>query len=141
MKRVDVIIADTKHIYSDRLTISADGIKGFLNVDNLDMSFIASWGGGWDHVSVSPCKPSKVPTWNQMCIVKDIFFNEDEAVIQIHPPKDQYVNNRVNCLHLWRANDKEMLLPPSFMVGIRKGQTFADVKEEADKYYKENGYT
>ena len=140
MKRIFEIIADKKHIYSDRLTISVDGIKGFLNVDNLDMSFIASWGGGWDHVSVSPCKPNKVPTWNQMCIVKDIFFNEDEAVIQIHPPKDQYVNNRVNCLHLWRANDKEMLLPPSFMVGIRKGQTPAELKAEIDEYYKQGGY-
>lgn len=141
MKRVDEIICDRKHIYSDNLTISTDGIKGFLNVDNLDMSFIASWGGGWDHVSVSPCKPNKVPTWNQMCIVKDIFFNENEAVIQIHPPKDQYVNNRVNCLHLWRANDKEMLLPPSFMVGLKKGQTMDELKAEVEKYYKENGYT
>lgn len=135
MKRVDEIICDRKHIYSDNLTISTDGIKGFLNVDNLDMSFIASWGGGWDHVSVSPCKPNKVPTWNQMCIVKDIFFNEDEAVIQIHPPKDQYVNNRVNCLHLWRCRYKDMVLPPSCFVGIKPGQTTEELMKEIKEAY------
>jgi len=141
MKSVNLIIADSKHIYhNDYPKVSNDGIKGFLTVDNIDMSFIASWGGGWDHVSVSPLKPNKVPTWNQMCIIKDIFFNDTEAVIQIHPPKDQYVNNRKNCLHLWRANDKDMILPPSFMVGLRKGQTWEELQKEIDEYYEVNGY-
>lgn len=134
-------ILDCKQIYSKGLSFSEDGIKGFICIDRMDMSFIASWGGGWDHVSVSPLKKRNTPDWNTMCKVKQIFFKPDEAVIQIHPPEDQYVNNMSNCLHLWRANDKEMVLPPSFMVGLRKGQTTAELKAEIDEYYEKGGYT
>lgn len=139
MKTVNEFL-DSKHIYSDRLEFSDDGIKGFINIERVDMTFVASWGGGWDHVSVAPLKKNITPSWDMMCKVKDIFFKPDEAVIQIHPPKDEYVNNMPNCLHLWRANDKTMLLPPSFMVGLRKGQTMADVLKEADEYYRQGGY-
>ena len=141
MKPIEQIISDHRHIYSQSVEFSNDGIAGFMVIDRIDMSFVASWGGGWDHVSVSPTKKKIVPSWEMMCKVKDIFFNDDEAVIQIHPQKDQYVNNMPNCLHLWRANDKEMVLPPSFMVGLRKGQTMEDLKAEIVKYYQEGGYT
>lgn len=140
MKAVNEFL-NSKQIYSQDLSFSEDGIKGFICIDRIDMSFVASWGGGWDHVSVAPLKKKIIPSWEMMCKVKDIFFKPDEAVIQIHPPKDEYVNNIPNCLHLWRANDKPMLLPPSFMVGLKKGQTMADVLKEADEYYKQGGYT
>lgn len=140
MKTVDEILSD-KRIYPDKVIKSEDGIKGYICIERVDMSFVASWGGGWDHVSVSPLNRKTIPTWEMMCKVKDIFFKPEEAVIQIHPPKDEYVNNMPNCLHLWRANDKEMILPPSFMVGLRKGQTMTDVLKEADDYYKKGGYT
>lgn len=64
--------------------------------------------GGWEHVSVSPYG-GKMPTWDDMCTIKDIFWNDEEAVIQIHPKKSEYVNIVDNCLHLWRH--KEMELP------------------------------
>lgn len=134
MKTVAEILSSGS-IYSDKLKIDDDGFKGFLTVDRVDMSFVASWGGGWDHVSVAPLKRKIVPSWEMMCKVKDLFFKPEEAVIQIHPPKDEYVNNMPNCLHLWRTNDREMILPPSFMVGLRKGQTMEDLKEEIDRYF------
>lgn len=140
MKTVNEFL-DSKQIYSQDLSFSEDGIKGFICIDRIDMSFVASWGGGWDHVSVAPLKKKIIPSWEMMCKVKDIFFKPDEAVIQIHPPKDEYVNNMPNCLHLWRCRYKEMVLPPSFMVGLRKGQTMADVLKEADEYYRQGGYT
>jgi hypothetical protein len=139
MKTVEEILS-YKGIYSDKLKIGNDGIKGFISVNRIDMSFVASWGGGWDHVSVAPIKRYIVPDWNTMCKVKQIFFKPDETAIEIHPAEDQYVDNLSNCLHLWRANDKEMVLPPSFMVGIRVGQTRSELQAEIDKYYKENGY-
>ena len=139
MKTVNEFL-DSKQIYSQDLSFSEDGIKGFICIDRIDMSFVASWGGGWDHVSVAPLKKKIIPSWEMMCKVKDIFFKPDEAVIQIHPPKDEYVNNMPNCLHLWRANDKEMTLPPSFMVGLRKGQTIENLKAEIDEYYEKGGY-
>lgn len=141
MKPAETIISNHRFIYSDTVEVSKDGFKGFLTIERIDMSFVASWGGGWDHVSVAPTKRKVVPTWEQMCKVKELFFEDNEAVIQIHPPKNQYVNNLGNCLHLWRANDKPMLLPPSFMVGLRQGQTLEDLEAEIDDYYKKGGYT
>lgn len=139
MKNTNEIL-ECKQIYSRGLVFSEDGIKGYLCIEREDMSFVASWGGGWDHVSVSPLKKKITPAWETMCKIKDIFFKSDEAVIQIHPPKDEYVNNMPNCLHLWRKNDGIMTLPPSFMVGLREGQTMEELRTEIEKYYKENGY-
>ena len=135
MKTIDEILSSGA-IYSDKLSIGDDGLKGFIFVNRLNMSFVASWGGGWDHVSVAPLKKKITPDWETMCRVKDIFFKPEEAVIQIHPPETEYVNLMQNCLHLWRANDKPMLLPPSFMVGPRKEQTIAELQTEIEEYYK-----
>jgi hypothetical protein len=37
-----------------------------------------------------------------MCHVKELFFDADECVMQLHPPKSEYVNCHQYCLHLWR---------------------------------------
>ena len=71
-------------------------------------SVVFGYEGGWEHVSVSPYN-GKTPTWEDMCRVKDIFCDEEEEVIQIHPKKSEYVNIKDNCLHLWRH--KDMVLP------------------------------
>lgn len=85
-------------------------------VNNRSFFVIASNGGGWDHVSVTPCNRKRqiCPTWEEMCAIKDMFFNPEETVVQYHPPKSQYVNNHPFCLHLWRPNTAgdEITLPP-----------------------------
>ena len=73
------------------------------------MVFIASWHDGWEHVSVS--YKSKDPTWEEMCMIKDIFWDENETVIQFHPPKDEYVNLHPHCLHLWKKIGEKVELP------------------------------
>lgn len=76
---------------------------------------IASNGGGWDHVSVSPGSLRRLTclTWEEMCAIKDIFFYPEECVVQYHSPRSQYVNNYEYCLHLWRPNDgTEIPAPP-----------------------------
>lgn len=117
---------------------AGDGFSGIIHMPTWEGTIVCSWDF-WDHVSVSPRKKRIVPDWDSMCMIKDIFFKEDEAVIQIHPPKNQYVNNKENCLHLWRWNEGEMILPPSFMVGYRVGQTESELREEIRQYYKEHG--
>ena len=82
------------------------------------LTVIASFGGGWDHVSVS--KATRCPTWEEMCYVKDIFFNDDEVVIQYHPAKENYINNHPFCLHLWRPQNISLATPPMWMVGIKE---------------------
>lgn len=137
MRTVEEILKSKKVILTQK---AEDGFSGLIYIRGWEGTVIASWGGGWEHVSVSPRKNNYTPTWDDMCAVKDLFWNEEEAVIQIHPAKSEYVNNKKNCLHLWRSNDKPMLLPPSFMVGIKEGQTMADIRREMEIYYKENGY-
>lgn len=59
---------------------------------------------GFDHVSFAPFS-GKVPTWAEMCEIKDIFWEDEDVVVQVHPPKSQYVNLKDNCLHLWAHKD------------------------------------
>ncbi len=99
-------------------------------------SVIWSNGGGWEHVSMAPYKRSIVPTWDDMCRLKDMFFEDDEVAVQYHPAKSEYVNNVPNCLHLWRPLREVMPTPPAIMVGIKTGQTSAEIKAaiaEVDK--------
>lgn len=136
MKSIEDIIASKRVLIGQK---SFDGFAGEIHLPLWKGSVIASTGAGWEHVSVSPQKKSVTPTWDDMCKVKDIFFKDDEAVIQIHPPKAEYVNNMTNCLHLWRCTYKEMVLPPSCLVGIREGQTMAELNEEIKKAYEMAG--
>lgn len=75
----------------------------------------ASNGLGWEHVSVS--RKDRCPTWEEMCQVKTMFWDEDDCVVQYHPPKSDYVNLHKNCLHMWRPIGVEMPRPPKLMVG------------------------
>ena len=95
-------------------------------------SVIWSWGGGWEHVSVAPYNRRHTPTWDEMCRLKNMFFHDDEVVVQYHPAKDDYVNNVPNCLHLWRPLNEVMPTPPTIMVGLRKGQTAAEYRREVE---------
>lgn len=95
-------------------------------------SVIWSNGGGWEHVSIAPYKHSHTPTWDEMCALKDMFFHEDEVVVQYHPAKSDYVNNMPNCLHLWRPLGEVMPTPPSIMVGIKKGQIIGECRKEIE---------
>ena len=111
-------------------TVSNDGFAGSVSFPLWIGTVVCSNGAGWEHVSVAPYKSRITPSWDDMCRLKDMFFKDDEAVIQIHPPKADYVNNKKNCLHLWRCTYKEMVLPPSILVGIRNGQTIAEINNE-----------
>lgn len=76
---------------------------------------LISDGGGWDHVSVSLDK-KRCATWEELCWIKDLFFEDEEAVIQIHPKKSEYVNQHPTTLHLWRYQE-DFPLPDPLMVG------------------------
>jgi len=70
----------------------------------------------WDHVSVTVYRGQRCPTWDEMCWVKSLFFDEEETVIEFHPPKSKYVNFHPYCLHLWRPIFVELPLPPLIML-------------------------
>lgn len=68
-----------------------------------ELKVIATPMKGFEHVSVS--LPNRNPNWDEMCFVKDLFWDDEEIVFQLHPRKSQYVNLHQHCLHLWKAND------------------------------------
>lgn len=96
------------------ITYSNDGGQFAMKVGNRSMRIIASWGGGWDHVSVS--LPHRCPTWEEMEAVKRAFFKPDELAVQYNLPPSKHISLHPNCLHLWRPQDQEIPLPPEWMV-------------------------
>lgn len=69
----------------------------------------------WEHVSVraaASATKSRVPNWREMCHVKDLCWDEDDIVIQLHPKKSDYVNQHPHVLHLWRCKNREVPMPP-----------------------------
>jgi hypothetical protein len=70
---------------------------------------------GWEHVSVS--LPNRTPTWEEMCYVKNLFWDEEDCVIQYHPPKEVYVTCHPFCLHLWRWRHGVFPMPDPLLVG------------------------
>lgn len=97
------------------------GNNGAFFVPNLrskeqaPLKVIASDGEGWEHVSVS--LPNRCPTWDEMCRIKGVFWDDEDAVMELHPPRSEWVNNHSYCLHLWRPIGVEIPLPAQWMVG------------------------
>jgi len=101
----------------------------FLVLNRIDpttyISIISGDGKDWqslglpmpafEHVSCQihvPGNGYRTPTWDEMCFVKDLFWDDDECVLQYHPPKSSYVNITKNVLHLWKPVDFSIPLPP-----------------------------
>jgi hypothetical protein len=75
---------------------------------------------GWEHVSVSLSRVGKarVPNWEEMCWVKNLFWDPEDCVVQFHPPQSKNVNN-YRVLHMWRYLKGEFPRPPGWMIGIK----------------------
>jgi hypothetical protein len=102
----------------------ADGNNGAFLIrqsNGRDLWIIASDGMGWEHVSVHifDGKRSLTPRWEEMCKIKDIFWDKEDVVIQYHPRESEYVNNHPNTLHLWRPIGIELPTPPTITVGVK----------------------
>lgn len=95
-----------------------EGNNGFLVIKKLGVSYniMASDGGGWEHISVS-LSVKRCPTWDECCWLKSVFWDDEDCVVQYHPPKSEYVNYHPHCLHLWRPIHQVIPIPPSIFVG------------------------
>lgn len=72
-------------------------------------TIVFTWNNGWEHLSVATA--NRTPSWDEMCMFKDIFFKEDEACVQYHPKKEDYVNLHPHCLHIWKPKFAKLPLP------------------------------
>jgi len=92
----------------------SDGFNGAFHIviNKLELLAIASDGMGWKHVSVSIAhSPHHTPSWHIMCKVKALFWEEEDTVMQLHPPKSLYVNHHKGCLHLWQPKMDGVIIP------------------------------
>ena len=71
----------------------------------------------WEHVSVS--LGARCPTWEEMDYVKQIFWRDDETVMQLHVPRDCHINNHAYCLHLWKPINVPIPRPETVLVGVK----------------------
>lgn len=86
--------------------------KQFLTAREINYGFLqvvaSEHNGTWEHISVCVVHNDKkrlverTPTWEEMCIAKDAFWDKTDECIQFHPPEDEYVNVHKWVLHIWR---------------------------------------
>jgi len=122
---------DTTHFQLK--TTSADGNNGMFVIGSPEpgwhLALIASDGEGWEHVSVHAFRGESVnakklqlrtPNWKEMAHVKDVCWDGEDVVMQLHPKRSEYVNNHPHVLHLWRPLHAEIPTPPSIFVGVKE---------------------
>jgi hypothetical protein len=88
----------------------------FIPINRKKICVIASDCEGWEHVSVS--LKNRCPAWGEMCQIKSMFWDDEDCVVQFHPPKSDYINCNPYCLHLWRPVGVSVPRPPKWMVGV-----------------------
>lgn len=105
MRSLDEIKSNKKVMITPSPMNALGMVTGLLTLDgNLRAGFcMGANEEGNEHVSIE-LYAHRLPTWSEMCEVKDIFWNEEEEVVQIHPKKSHYVN-MTEALHLWRPVD------------------------------------
>lgn len=84
------------------------------------LAVVVSDGAGWEHASVHVSGGARCPIWQEMCFIKDAFWQAEERVVQYHPPRREYVNVHEWTLHLWRPTGTEIPAPPPLLVGPHK---------------------
>ena len=102
-----------------------DSGSGFFIIPRNNNTFyqvVASSGSGWDHVSVCLLDRKgnfieRTVTWDEMCLVKEMLFNDDEAVIEIHTSDEFEMYEKDYTIDLWKPLNKEMPLPNPDLVG------------------------
>ena len=95
----------------------------YLRRGRVDFVAIASCGDDsvgipWEHVSIRAhdYKGERVPSWEEMCWAKGLFWDPSECVMQLHPPESDYVNHHPHVLHLWRPTNIDIPRPPVLCV-------------------------
>lgn len=92
---------------------------GFFDIPRNGIRLMCMVGPGhvdipWEHVSVSTAK--RTPNWYEMALIKDMFWDDEETVMQLHPPKSLHISLHPHTLHLWRPINQAIPLPPLIAV-------------------------
>jgi hypothetical protein len=66
-------------------------------------------GRVWLHASMA--HPDRIPTWDELKILKAWLVTDDRYAYQVLPPASRYVNVHPHVLHLWAVIDGPEPLP------------------------------
>jgi hypothetical protein len=88
---------------------TAAGNSGWLYEERSGLRVIASAeqhpdGKRWIHVSVS--RQDRLPSWDELVAVKELFIGAEREAVQFLPPRSQWVNMHDNCLHIWHSLER-----------------------------------
>jgi|JI10StandDraft_1071094.scaffolds.fasta_scaffold1819773_2 hypothetical protein len=64
-------------------------------------------GRRWVHVSTS--RRDRMPSYEDLAVVKRLFIGEERRAIQVFVPHTEHVNRHQFCLHLWCCVDGDGL--------------------------------
>jgi hypothetical protein len=63
----------------------------------------------WLHVSTA--WRHRLPTWEELHDVRELFLDDALVAVQVFPPKAEYINVHPFCLHLYARADGERTVP------------------------------
>lgn len=89
-----------------------------IPLEDVTAFVIASDGEGWEHVSVHIVNDGvdDIPIWEEMVNIKNMFWDDEDTVIQFHPKRSEYKNHNENVLHLWKQVGVDFQLPKIYLV-------------------------
>lgn len=74
-----------------------NGLRVIVSVDQ------RPGGPEWLHVSCS--RRGRLPSWDDLKMVKAVFIGPDKEAFQVLPPDKEYVDLHRYTLHLWHSRD------------------------------------
>ena len=88
----------------------------FRSDNGVSVIISGSWEDGekWLHVSLA--RKHKMPSYEDIAIVKRAFIGDDKKAIMVFPERKYHVNIHNFCLHLWHCVDGDEL--PEFSHGL-----------------------
>ena len=89
-----------RRIRDENKFLTHDGMSIICGLEIID-------GIRWWHVSCA--RPSRLPSWQDLRNVKDVFVGRNRQAVQILPAENQYVNIHPYCLHLWSRLDVDIV--------------------------------
>lgn len=118
--RKGVSRSDSSHGNNGVFLVPHHKITGYVYCVVASECAVEAGGFKWEHISVHLeskfRKVDRCPTWQEMCFIKSIFWDECDVVVQYHPAETDYVNLHELTLHLWRPVDQVLPVPPVEMV-------------------------
>lgn len=77
---------------------------------------IASDQDGWEMVSIAHCE--RPLTLAEVDAIRDLFWSQDDVVIQFHFPHQDRKGQHRYAVKLWRRAGQDAQLPPRHLLGV-----------------------